>query len=266
MDLTFALRTRSKSEADVKSISPWNRSAGMSTPAHVLIVDDDVSIRTLLREYLEHNGFRASTAADGQALKEQLREARVDLVVLDLMLPGQDGFSLCRWIRSMREIPIIMLTARSGSDDRVQGLELGADDYVAKPFEPRELVARIRGVLRRTGTADQRANTVRSYVFAGWKLNLPQRQLLSPERVLVPLAASEFQLLVIFLENPQRLLTREQLIERCHGRQAGPFDRSIDVRVSQLRQRLGDSGREPDLIKTVRSAGYILATDVVRQY
>ncbi|MGH7227367.1 MAG: response regulator transcription factor, partial [Gemmataceae bacterium] len=135
----------------------------MSPLAHVLIVDDDVSIRTLLREYLEHNGFRASTAADGRALKEQLREARVDLVVLDLMLPGQDGFSLCRWIRSMREIPIIMLTARSGSDDRVQGLELGADDYVAKPFEPRELVARIRGVLRRTGAADQRANTVRSF-------------------------------------------------------------------------------------------------------
>jgi two-component system OmpR family response regulator len=238
----------------------------MSTRAHVLIVDDDVSIRTLLREYLEQNGFRASTAADGQALKEQLRKAPVDLIVLDLMLPGEDGFSLCRWIRSLRETPIIMLTARTGSDDRVQGLELGADDYVAKPFEPRELVARIRGVLRRSATADQRANTVRGYAFAGWELSLPQRQLLSPERVLVPLAASEFQLLVIFLENPQRLLTRDQLIEHCHGREAGPYDRSIDVRVSQLRQRLGDSGREPRLIRTVRSAGYVLATDVVRQF
>jgi len=238
----------------------------MPTRAHVLIVDDDVSIRALLKEYLEQNGFRASTAADGQALKADLRKAPVDLIVLDLMLPGEDGFSLCRWIRSAGQTPIIMLTARNASDDRVQGLELGADDYVAKPFEPRELVARIRGVLRRSGTADQRENTVRSYAFAGWELSLPQRQLLSPERVLVPLAASEFQLLVIFLENPQRLLTRDQLIERCHGREAGPYDRSIDVRISQLRQRLGDSGREPSLIKTIRSAGYVLATDVVRQY
>jgi two-component system, OmpR family, response regulator len=238
----------------------------MSTRAQVLIVDDDVSIRTLLKEYLEQNGFRVSTAADGQALKEQLRKAPVDLVVLDLMLPGEDGFSLCQWIRSLRDTPIIMLTARTGSNDRVQGLELGADDYVAKPFEPRELVARIRGVLRRSGSTEQRANTVRGYAFAGWELSLPQRQLLSPEKVLVPLAASEFQLLVIFLENPHRLLTRDQLIERCHGREAGPYDRSIDVRVSQLRQRLGDRGREPGLIKTVRSAGYVLATDVVRQH
>ncbi|HVA35458.1 MAG TPA: response regulator transcription factor [Stellaceae bacterium] len=236
----------------------------MSTPAHVLIVDDDVSVRVLLKEYLEQNGFRISTASDGCALKEQLRRAPIDLIVLDLMLPGEDGFALCRWIRATRNTPVIMLTARNRSDDRVQGLELGADDYVAKPFEPRELVARIRGVLRRSSTADQRAKTVRAFGFAGWELSLPQRQLLSPERVLVPLAGSEFQLLVIFLENPQRVLSRDQLIELCHGREAGPYDRSIDVRVSQLRQRLGDSGREPHLIKTVRSAGYVLATDVAR--
>lgn len=237
----------------------------MSTRANILIVDDDVSIRMLLKEYLEQSGLCASMAANGQALKEHLRKTTVDLIVLDLMLPGEDGFSLCRWIRSTRDTPIIMLTARNRSDDRIHGLELGADDYVAKPFEPRELVARIRGVLRRSGPADQRIKTVRGYRFAGWELNLPQRQLLSPERVLVPLAASEFQLLVIFLENPQRLLTREQLIEHCHGRDAGPYDRSIDVRVSQLRQRLGDSGREPRLIKTIRSAGYVLAADVGRQ-
>jgi two-component system OmpR family response regulator len=236
----------------------------MSTPAHVLIVDDDVSIRTLLKEYLDQNGFRTSVAADGPALKEQLRKGPVDLIVLDLMLPGEGGFSLCRWIRSVGDTPIIMLTARNRSDDRVQGLELGADDYVAKPFEPRELVARIRGVLRRAGAANKEAVSVRAFTFAGWKLNLAQRQLWSPEGVLVPLAASEFQLLAIFLENPQRVLTRDQLIERCHGREAGPFDRSIDVRVSQLRQRLGDSGPERRLIKTVRSAGYVLATDVAR--
>ena len=238
----------------------------MNTAAHILIVDDDVSIRVLLREYLEQNGFRTSTVADGDGLKDRLRRTPVDLIVLDLMLPGEDGFALCRWIRATRETPVIMLTARNRGDDRVQGLELGADDYVAKPFEPRELVARIRNVLRRGSAPGQAAKTVRAFGFAGWELSLPQRQLLSPERVLVPLASSEFQLLVIFLENPQRVLSRDQLIERCHGREAGPYDRSIDVRVSQLRQRLGDSGREPHLIKTVRSAGYVLAADVVRHY
>jgi two-component system OmpR family response regulator len=238
----------------------------MNTAAHILIVDDDVSIRVLLKEYLEQNGFRTSTAADGAALKDRLRRGPVDLIVLDLMLPGEDGFTLCRWIRATRETPVIMLTARNRGDDRVQGLELGADDYVAKPFEPRELVARIRNVLRRGSTLGRNAKTVRAFGFAGWELSLPQRQLLSPERVLVPLASSEFQLLVIFLENPQRVLSRDQLIERCHGREANPYDRSIDVRVSQLRQRLGDSGREPRLIKTVRSAGYVLAADVARHY
>jgi two-component system, OmpR family, response regulator len=239
----------------------------MSKGAHILIVDDDVSIRVLLKEYLEQNGFRTSIAAEGSALKEQLRRAPVDLIVLDLMLPGEeDGFALCRWVRATRDTPIIMLTARNRGDDRVQGLELGADDYVAKPFEPRELLARIRSVLRRSSIADEDAKTVRTFGFAGWKLSLPQRQLLSPEHVLVPLAASEFQLLVIFLENPQHVLSRDQLIERCHGRDAGPYDRSIDVRVSQLRQRLGDSGREPRLIKTVRSAGYVLTANVERHY
>ncbi len=238
----------------------------MTTPAHILIVDDDESIRSLLKEYLEGHGYRTSIAADGPAMKELLRKTPIDLIVLDLMLPGEDGFSLCQWIRAERDTPIIMLTARTHSTDRIQGLELGADDYVAKPFEPRELVARIRGVLRRCRTGNQGANIVRAFTFAKWKLALPQRQLLSPEGVLVPLAASEFQLLVIFLEHPLTVLTRDQLIEQCHGREAGPYDRSIDVRVSQLRHRLGDNGREPRLIKTVRSAGYILATDVARRY
>lgn len=237
----------------------------MNAAAHILIVDDDVSIRVLLKEYLERNGFLTSTMADGGALKDWLRRTPVDLIVLDLMLPGQDGFALCSGIRAVRDTPIIMLTARNRSDDRVHGLELGADDYVGKPFEPRELVARIRNVLRRSSTANENAKQVRAFCFSGWELSLRQRQLLSPERVLVPLAASEFQLLVIFLENPQRVLSRDQLIERCHGREAGPYDRSIDVRVSQLRQRLRDSGREPHLIKTVRSAGYMLAADVTRR-
>ncbi|HEV2302911.1 MAG TPA: response regulator transcription factor [Stellaceae bacterium] len=232
--------------------------------ARILIVDDDDSIRGLLKEYLERSGFRAVTAADGRAMKEELRRSSIDLIVLDLMLPGEDGYSLCRWIRAQRDIPIIMLTAKGRSEERVRGLELGADDYVTKPFDPRELLARVRGVLRRSGGGDRRTGTPRGFSFGGWELNLPRRQLFSPEGVLVPLAASEFQLLVIFLENARTVLTRDQLIERCHGREAGPFDRSIDVRVSQLRQRLGDSGREPRLIKTIRSAGYALAADVVR--
>ncbi|MHB8345743.1 MAG: response regulator [Acidiferrobacterales bacterium] len=238
----------------------------MTTPAHILIVDDDESIRSLLKEYLDGHGYRTSTSADGDALKEQLRHEPIDLIVLDLMLPGDDGFSLCQWIRSERDTPIIMLTARTQSIDRIQGLELGADDYVAKPFEPRELLARIRGVLRRSLAGGKNANFVRGFSFAKWELTLAQMQLLSPDRVLVPLAMSEFQLLVIFLEHPHRVLTRDQLIERCHGREAGPFDRSIDVRVSQLRNRLGDSGREPLLIKTVRNAGYVFAADVIRRY
>ena len=232
--------------------------------ARILIVDDDDSIRGLLKEYLERNGFRAVAAAGGRAMKEELRKSAVDLIVLDLMLPGEDGYSLCRWVRAQGDVPIIMLTAKGRSDERVRGLELGADDYVTKPFDPRELLARIRGVLRRSGTSDRRAGTPRGFSFDGWELNLPRRQLLSPDGVLVPLAASELQLLVIFLENAHTVLTRDQLIERCHGREAGPFERSIDVRVSQLRQRLGDSGREPRLIKTIRSAGYVLAVDVVR--
>lgn len=232
----------------------------------ILIVDDDVTVLVLLKEYLEQNGFEVSTAAGGSALKEQLRQSHPDLIILDLMLPGEDGFALCRWIRATRDTPIIMLTAKNRSDDRIQGLELGADDYIAKPFEPRELLARIRGVLRRSSTVDRGLKTVRAFGFAGWKLDLLQRELLSPERVSVSLAGSEYQLLVIFLENPQRVLSRDQLIEFCHGRETGPYDRSIDVRVSQLRQRLGDNGRQPHLIKTVRSAGYVLAADVVRYY
>ncbi len=232
---------------------------------HILIVDDDDSIRSLLKEYLENHGYRTTMAFDGQSMMQELRRGSVDLIVLDLMLPGEDGFSLCRRIRSQRDIPIIMLTARTDSVDRIHGLELGADDYVAKPFEPRELLARIRGVLRRTGAGDQ-TSVVRGYSFADWELSLPERQLRSPDGVLVPLAASEFQLLVIFLEHSQSVLSRDKLIELCHGREAGPYDRSIDVRVSQLRHRLGDSGREPRLIKTVRSAGYVMAADVIRRY
>lgn len=239
----------------------------MSDRQHILVVDDDPVIRDLLEEYLRANDYRVTVASHGAALFAQLEAGAVDLIVLDVMLPGESGFDLCRSVREKREIPIIMLTARNQSEDRVRGLELGADDYLAKPFEPRELVARIRGVLRRTGAAVRATGTdepPKALSFSGWTLDLRRRQLISPKQVLVPLAASEFQLLEIFLGHPHTVLTRDQLMDLCHGREAGPFDRSIDVRVSQLRHRLCDSGREPQLIKTVRGAGYLFAADVAR--
>lgn len=234
---------------------------------HILVVDDDAAIRGLLEEYLRGHGYVTTTVQDGVAMEMALKAAAVDLIVLDLMLPGDDGLVLCRKIRAHSAIPIIMLTARNASIDRVIGLEMGADDYVAKPFEPRELLARIKSVLRRLRGAPSTApeTEVRRYRFSGWTLDVRLHQLLSPRQVVVPLAASEHRLLTIFLERPKVVLTRDQLMDLCHGREAGPFDRSIDVRVSQLRQRLGDSARNPTLIRTVRSVGYMLASDVERE-
>lgn len=239
----------------------------MSQPHHILVVDDDAAIRGLLGEYLQGHGYRTTTVQDGVAMEAVLGTTPVDLIVLDLMLPGDDGLVLCRRIRAESAVPIIMLTARNESIDRVVGLEMGADDYVAKPFEPRELLARIKGVLRRLrGASDTvAAAEVQRYRFSGWTLDVRLHQLLSPRQVVVPLAASEHRLLTIFLERPKLVLTRDQLMDLCHGREAGPFDRSIDVRVSQLRQRLGDSARNPTLIRTVRSVGYLLAADVERE-
>ena len=236
----------------------------MDTQNHILIVDDDAEIRSLLGEYLRKNGYQASLAADGKAMRAALLREKIDLVVLDVMLPGEDGLSLCRRLRVESEMPIIMLTARGEETDRVVGLEMGADDYLAKPFSPRELVARIKSVLRRYRSLPRnlRADDARSVTFAGWRLDTIARHLLSPEGVVTSLGGVEYQLLRIFLSHPNQVLTRDQLMVLSKGREADPLDRSIDIRVSRLRHRLRDDPTEPQIIKTVRGEGYVLAVRV----
>jgi len=187
-------------------------------------------------------------------------------VVLDLMLPGEGGLELARWLRTESRVPIIMLTAMAEETDRIIGLELGADDYVTKPFNPRELLARIRAVLRRTGESEDRASesTAKSYKFSGWLLETARRRLLDPTGVEVAITGGEYELLVALLDRPNRVLTRDMLLDLLRGRQAGPFDRAIDVAVSRLRRKLEDDGRHAQLIKTVRGGGYVLSTPVER--
>lgn len=220
-----------------------------------LIVDDDVPIRELLIDYLARFGIRASGVTDGAAMRQAMQAEHFDVVVLDLMLPGEDGLQLCRWLRAESDIPILMLTARCEPTDRIIGLELGADDYMAKPFEPRELVARIQTILRRVrdDRTEQRAN-IR---FDNWRLNSVLRQLISADGLVVPLSNAEFRLLWVFIERPRRVLSREQLLDAARGRSIEAFDRSIDLLVSRLRQKLGDDPKAPQLIKTVRGEGYL---------
>ncbi|HET7569320.1 MAG TPA: response regulator [Gammaproteobacteria bacterium] len=232
---------------------------------HILVVDDDAEIRTLLSTYLRNNGYRVSAAANGREMRELLEPAAPDLVVLDLMLPGEDGLSLCRDLRSRSNIPVIMLTARGEEVDRILGLEMGADDYLPKPFNPRELLARIKGVLRRTRSlppAERTAQPEGNLRFADWTLDTLARQLLSPEGVVVPLSGGEYRLLSILLQHPNRVLNRDQIMDLAKGREAEPFDRSIDVQISRLRNALGDDARNPRIIKTVRNEGYVLAVPV----
>ena len=231
---------------------------------HILIVDDDAEIRGLLGEYLQKQGYRATAVADGKGLRAAMEKSRPDVIVLDLMLPGEDGLALCRDLRARSEIPIIMLTARGDETDRIVGLELGADDYVAKPFNPRELLARIKSVLRRTRSLPDnlKPEEAGSYRFAGWTLDVATRNLMGADGVVVPLGGTEFRLLRIFLEHPNRVLTRDQLIDLMLSRDAAPFDRAIDVQVSRLRHRLGEDAKEPAIVKTVRGQGYVFAARV----
>ena len=233
---------------------------------HLLIVDDDPSLRELLGDYLGRNGFRVSSAADGRGLWAALERESVDLIILDLMLPGDDGLVLCRNLRARSRIPIIMLTARGDDTDRIVGLEMGADDYLPKPFNPRELLARIKGVLRRVHDPVGDPGEAKRFHFAGWTLEVATRQLIAPDRVLIPLGASEYRLLRIFLEHPQRVWNRDQLLDLTQGREAMPFDRSIDMQVSRLRRRLRDDPREAALIKTIRNEGYLLTVPVHPEY
>ena len=231
---------------------------------HILVVDDDREIRDLLSRFLSKNGYRVTTAGDGKEMRRALADWKVDLIVLDLMLPGEDGLSLCRDLRARSQIPVIMLTMKGEETDRILGLEMGADDYLPKPFNPRELIARIKAVRRRsTGTVSASTGIAGAVLrFAGWKLDRGFRRLESPGGLVVDLSTGEFDLLVAFAEHPKKVLTRDQLLDHTQGRAEAPFDRSIDMQVSRLRRKIEANPAEPEMIKTIRGGGYVLAADV----
>ena len=229
----------------------------------ILVVDDDAELRALLENYLGSQGYTVASVPDGHAMRRALAAESYDLVILDLMLPGEDGLALCRELRDRLQIPILMLTARGDELDRIIGLEMGADDYLPKPFHPRELLARIRSILRRMQDRPGEA-PARALRFAGWTLDIGMRHLLGSDGVVVPLSTGEFRLLQALAESANRVMSRDRLMDVLSGREAGPFDRSVDVMISRLRRRLGDDAREPALIKTIRNEGYVLATPVER--
>ncbi|MBP0492464.1 response regulator [Pararoseomonas indoligenes] len=237
----------------------------MEPAPHILVVDDDREIRELLARFLEKQGFRVTTAREAREARRAWPLGRYHIVVLDLMMPGESGLDFARWLRGQSDVPIVMLTAMGEETDRIVGLELGADDYVAKPFNPRELLARIRAVMRRAHGEGARRDPLPSAIrFGGWVLEPQRRRLLNPDGVEVSLTGGEYELLTVLVERPNRVLTRDMLMDLLRGRQAGPFDRAIDVAVSRLRRKLEDDGRNPSLIKTVRGGGYVLAADVER--
>lgn len=235
----------------------------------VLVVDDDHDIRSLLSEYLEQHGVLVAQAADGGEMQERLAAEAIDLVVLDLSLPGVDGLELCRALRAGSDLPVIMLTARTSPPDRIAGLESGADDYLCKPFDPLELLTRIRTVLRRAAPADPpvtvRGGPTRIH-FAHWVLEVDARHLVDPQGVFVLLSGSEYRLLRFFLDQPNTVLSRDHVMDYLHGRDAGPFDRSVDLQVSRLRQKIERNARAPKIIRTIRNEGYILTTPVRVEY
>lgn len=237
----------------------------------VLVVDDDRDIRELVVDYLNNAGYHATGAANGREMRAWLAGHQVDLVVLDLMMPGDDGLTLCRELRSDRyhNLPVLMLTARSDDADRILGLEMGADDYLVKPFVARELLARIKAILRRYRALPpnlQITDAGRLIAFGRWQLDTAARHLIDDDGLVVALSGAEYRLLRVFLDHPQRVLNRDQLLSLTQGRDAELFERSIDLLVSRLRQRLSDDAREPAYIKTVRSEGYVLAMSVeIRQ-
>ncbi|PWB57122.1 MAG: DNA-binding response regulator [Bradyrhizobiaceae bacterium] len=235
----------------------------MQGSPHILIVDDHREIRDLVARALAKENFRVSAAADGRAMRKVLSDSRIDLILLDLMLPGEDGLALCRSLRAESNIPIIMLTAKGEEVDRVIGLEMGADDYLPKPFGSRELVARIKAVLRRMpGGAAAAPARAKRYRFDRWALDTGARELLRDDGVTVPLSTGEYDLLIALVERPQRVLSRDQLLDLARGRSANAIDRSIDTQVSRLRKKLERDPGDPKIIKTVWGGGYVFAPDV----
>jgi two-component system OmpR family response regulator len=235
-----------------------------TVPTRLLLVDDEPGLREPLASYLERQGFVVRAAANAAEARVMLREEVPDLVLLDIMMPGEDGLSLCRHLAESRDIPTILLTARGEATDRIVGLEIGADDYVVKPFEPRELVARIRSVLRRAGRGAAETAPAEDFIFEGWRLDPLKRRLIDPEGALVAISSVEFRLLLAFLEHPRQVLDRDRLLDMVQGREAHLFDRAVDNQVSRLRRKIEADSRTPQLIQTVWGGGYMLATDVRR--
>lgn len=234
----------------------------MNTSQRILVVDDDHEIRDLLGKFLQKHGYRAGLAKNGHEMKMLLVQHSYDLIILDVMMPGDDGLTLCQQLRTTSHIPIIMLTAAREEVDRILGLEMGADDYLGKPFNPRELLARIKAILRRSNK--QKMDDIKQpehvcYHFVDWILDKTSRRLLSTDGVEIAISSGEFNLLLVLLEHPQQVLNRDQLLELTRNRPAAPFDRSIDIQISRLRQKLEQDVKNPTLIKTIRGGGYVLA-------
>ncbi|MEN8218328.1 MAG: response regulator [Pseudomonadota bacterium] len=236
------------------------------TSPHILVVDDHREIRELLGQYFKKHNFRVSLADGGVAMKKILREHAIDLVVLDIMMPGEDGLSLCRSLRETTKLPVIMLTAMAEATDRVIGLEIGADDYVTKPFEPRELLARIKAVMRRTHSLPFQKETLSAnkFRFKGWTLDVERRELIGEDELAIPISTGEFQLLSVFIKHPRIVLSRDQLLELTRGKEAEVFDRSVDNQVSRLRKKIEDDPKKPTLIQTVWGGGYKFMAEVER--
>ena len=233
------------------------------TRPHLLVIDDEASIREPLAKYLERQGFRITEASDAAVGRSSLSAYDIDLVLLDIMMPGEDGLSLCRHIAATDGPPVILLTAKSEETDRIIGLEIGADDYVVKPFSPRELVARIKVVLRRVSNGSPKIGTAGdSYGFAGWTLNTAEQSLFDPGGVLIPLSSGEYRMLEALVQRAGQVLTRDQLLDLTRGREAGPFDRAIDNQVSRLRKKIEIDPKDPVHIKTIWGGGYRFSTEV----
>ncbi len=233
-----------------------------SLPTEILLVDDEAGLREPLAEYLVRQGFGVTQAASAAEARGRIAAGHFDLVLLDIMMPGEDGLSLCRHLAETRHMPVIFLTARGESTDRIVGLEIGGDDYVVKPFDPRELVARIRSVLRRSGRAAPDAPEAVVYEFEGWTLDPLKRRLVDAEGAVVAISSAEFRLLMAFLDHPRQVLDRDRLLDMVQGREAHLFDRAVDNQISRLRRKIEPDSRNPQLIQTVWGGGYMLAAEV----
>ncbi len=246
--------------------SPNSRNPGKAS-ACVLVVEDDAELGELISRYLQANQMDVVVVVSGEAMDRAFSQQRFDLLILDLNLPGEDGLSICRRIRARTSLPIIMVTAQAEDVDKIVGLEMGADDYVTKPFNPRELLARIRSVLRRSvdqPAGDRREEPKRSYNFSGWVVDILARHVIAPSGTKIAMTGAEFDLLHALCEYPNRILSRDQLISLTHGPTAGPYERSVDTLISRLRQKLEHDPKNPQIIQTVRSEGYMFTTKVTR--